>query len=1074
MTLRILPQFRPSVIICIGEAGELIREYLTPNYAMHPRRLQKPASPSTYHLLANIDPVLRDCIALLQVVTEGDDANPGEALAFPLLDNTFPDDDDDMPKGAGTLAEMIFKALFSVMLARRFDPIWEEDYSISVSRAQVFIVGDPNKNNAPWFAEILKIVREAARKLHYEAPVCYILNSYEFGIDYSHTLKRPLNSPNLKWSAFELPNFSYLYESMITYPLLMTINRDEVRYATAESLLGLVASGLTAWPLYESEMQLPPDLENYARHVGNLSTSMIRFPRPTASRYCASQLTIDLIEKWRHDLDQSTIDPAQRVEVKDQADVLIDQLEGWISEREPRPFAEESRWPSFEILRQGNHPDSPKVAYRQADIYDHLVDKTEDLFELFAYRDITRAYRRRQDRTQTWADMANERWGLSIGQYDEWQRFAREAWNALDARVQSEIRREVDRRWAAVPNGFAVARVFVDEFGDELAKLARRVSETRKDHEVGYRNRRAYFARLADGNWESNRPPGPGGGSGGLGNTAVRARPSMGNTNASGGAGGGLVGRQQAGGGGSGGPPDPEEQIARDLRRRASYKQRIIPSIGVLVSLAVLGGIAATFAASALGVPFASLPIAGALLTALVALVNAGFLAGRWIDSIAARKTILAFDRARYIHRCETQEDTERIHLLLVLRQRIDRMRGRLDNMDTFLEGISTTANGDGQRARDDLFRGAAATRDIFIANGERLQEHGAHTLDSLAANVEQARQNRPLEEWHRTLDTLRDRLIQELRQERLSLMEMEDQDLQRYLYHFTEQVIGGYLVGALVDISVALDKPDIWRDVLERVRRPLYFANTGVRDPHLTFVCGMPQDLNRATQARYIPANAFKVNTRSSEWLMVVSFFRGGDPQTIDGERLFPPKPLSQSDQASATSSPTAAPGVLPGIASAASPGAMPGGGQGPTPAMTPGAVPGAASGRSPNATPGPGELAMLPAPAREMQLEVEREEQILEGELFEDGAVVTGSAASVQPSGALPDYGLDDMNDPVWDIPVPESDTLTETSTDDEMTEESLNGSTAPDPEKTDPDPEKTISRTLKRPIKRSSRPS
>src|SRR5262249_10743358 len=143
----------PTLFIFIGKVGEQIREYLSPYYyGQYQRRLQDPPTASTYHLLASLDEAVRDSVALLQVVTEGPQANAWNPIAFPVMEE-FPEQDKYMPTGQGPLATMIQHALFSVQLGERIDKIRNAGYEVPNSRTQVFIVGEPNKTNAPWFAK---------------------------------------------------------------------------------------------------------------------------------------------------------------------------------------------------------------------------------------------------------------------------------------------------------------------------------------------------------------------------------------------------------------------------------------------------------------------------------------------------------------------------------------------------------------------------------------------------------------------------------------------------------------------------------------------------------------------------------------------------------------------------------------------------------------------------------------------------------------------------------------------------------------------------------------------------------
>jgi hypothetical protein len=895
MAQQVRPQVRPTLLIFVGKTGEQIREYLSPYYdGQQQRRLQDPPTPSTYHLLASLDDSVRDSVALLQVVTEGKQADASKAIAFPVM-KEFPHDK-DMATGQGPLESMIQRALFSVQLARRIDRIRQAGYEVPNPRTQVLIVGEPNKINTPWFARILEIVRQYAQSLNFEVPICYVLNCYDLGNDFSQSLKKSLGSPGLKWVNYETANFSYLYEPIIPYPAPLTVMPESVRYATAETLLAFAATGITSLRFIEDGVLLDahkPDLEDYSPYIGSLSTSMIRFPRPSVVHYCTTHLASELIQKWRHDLNASCITPEQRDRARSDGITIVDRLEAWIAPSEPRPLAEEKQWPSFEILRQANLPGVKQQASQQKDAYEQLLHETEKLFGLFSHQDILEDYRCRQERTQTWAEFTYERFNRASSTYEHWERTAQQSWHIMQATIDDHMRYEIDRRWSAGSNGFALTRVFVNQLDEGLADLTTRVSQWRHEHSLDYKEQQNRAAKMADRRWhipdnrQSLQGTGPSAQS-----SAGQARPTMshiaiqGNTGASittgtGGRPPGLAVPQHL--------PPAEDSIARCLYSRAVWKQNQVPSIGALCSVGLLGLITAVFSASASGLSSTLLVTASAALAAVITAGNIGFHLARKKEYVAAQKDISEFYSNYYHSKCTHREDLQRISLIRTLAHRVMRMRQRIEHMEAFFDERARTALDDAQEACHSLFEGPAATRDVFIADGERLQARGTHTLESIASKIGQMRKNHPLADWQRTLDMIKDHLAKDLQQNSRSLLDMNADQFQEYLYQFTQPIIEGYLTGPLVDISEALDKPGVWRDVLEQARRPLYTADIGVRDPYQLFVCGSSQALAKGTQ--HIPSNALQLLTKGNEWLLIVGLFRGGRPRAIDADMLFPVK---------------------------------------------------------------------------------------------------------------------------------------------------------------------------------------
>lgn len=902
--------FRPTLIICLGEAGTLIREYLSPYYGEVERQLQSP--PSRYHLLSNLDKPLRDSVGLLQV--DKDIATP-----FPIMSEFTTDP--EIPVQAGHLRKIIYQALVSVQLDRRLLAISSANYTVSNTRTQIFIVGEPGQDNKIWMKKVLGIVRDLVRSFHFETPVCYFLNDYGSEDDYLSTLKRSLTAKD-NWRNFELANFSYLYEHMISYPSPVFVTQNEVRYATAQAILGLAATGITSTTMFEEEMKLPLNLEDYADRIGNLSTSMILFPHAGARFYCGALLTSDLMKKWLGDLFKGLLPDRQREQVSDEARMMVDNIEDWLADRIPRPNAEESLWPSFRILRRKDHPESERLGYVQRDAYRDLVDQTAKLFETFSADIITDEYNARLDRSETWVDIAYDHCNKAEGLFNIWEQHARITWDALRDRIGTELRHEVDRRWPEAKNGFEVAKVYIDQMDNQLADLLNQVSRWRKQHDATYLADKKEFLKLSDGDWtideeQSNIQ--------GMDQTpGAQAAPQIRQGGADNLPGGGIVGAQQV----ANPKPDPytgpqflleeESDIARNLRRRAKWKQSRIPSLVTLSSVGLLGCITTAFAVSAFALPVVTQWITILGLALSYAIGNGSYRVWRERESRTAQAQVLDFYRRFYIHMCERREDLERIDLVRTLRRRVRAMRARIDDIETFLNNVQNSAISEAESVRDQLFDGPAGTRDIFIANGERLTKEGQHTLDNVFDKVEQSRKNHSLEDWHRTLDTMREELIRQLRQGRVSLLEMSERDVSEFLYGFTANIVDGYLTGplagSLVEIGAALNRPEIWREVLRRVKRPLYYANVGMREPQLMFVCGSAQDLKNS--ARYIPPEATRVHTTSSEWLMVVAYFRGGSPTAFDAKGLFPARSTKKSGGGAGGGG---GPGVAAGAAAAA-----------------------------------------------------------------------------------------------------------------------------------------------------------
>ena len=902
--------FRPSLIICVGKTGELIREHLSPSTYHHKtdgtENFERMADgeASVYHLLANVDDPLQQSVGLLQIVTEGKTPHPDIAIPLPPT-LSFPKDP-AMPKEPGDLENVIRAALRSVQLDSRMMNIKSQQYAIPNTRTQIFIVGEQDDINTSRMAKILGILRKATPDYHFDSPVCYFLNCNNVPGDHSTKLNKPRGAA-LNWSRYELANFSYLFEPVIPYPSPTFLMPNEMQYATAETLFALVATGITSIPEFENEMQLSLTLENYSDHVGSFSTSMIQFPHPAVRRYCSALLTADLMEEWHHTHEISDISDAGRSDLKGRAQGTARNIWEWMRDSVERPAAAKSLWPSLAVLLQSNHPRGKKemVAHREALL--RLRELTERLFTYFSDEEVEEISKGLK-KSKSWSDVANECSDRAVGFFPAWERQARMAWEAASARIDAEIRRDVDDFWENDDDGFEKARIFVDELDDRLVDIANETVRWRQEHEASYKSDREDYREKSIGEWNitenqsniigDNIPP------------TVNLRPTMGGQAPVPGAQFGPAVMGSGGGSSSGGagkgpqhlPPD-EEQIALNLGGRVSFKKGLVPSTPTLFGAGFLGWLGAVLTMQMFNVPSSANLVLNGGLALLVALGCVSLRMRRDSEFKKAQHDALAFYRRYYVRQCERREDLERISLLRFVKGKVYQMRDRLDHLSQFFQSMEDQARQEAERVVEMLFDGPGGVRDILIANGERLQKTGPHTLQSIANQVTTTRLNRPLEHWHSSLSAMKSELIVQLRDGPKSLLGMEEKEVQEKLYTFMADVVSGYLIGSLVNINAALDKPDIWREIQERVSKPMYFASVGLRDPYKVFVCGCSEDLTKS--ALYLRPDTVQILTRSKEWLIVAALFKGGEPTKLNADKLFPLKTVSASTSGSAPLSP-------------------------------------------------------------------------------------------------------------------------------------------------------------------------
>jgi len=217
-------------------------------------------------------------------------------------------------------------------------------------------------------------------------------------------------------------------------------------------------------------------------------------------------------------------------------------------------------------------------------------------------------------------------------------------------------------------------------------------------------------------------------------------------------------------------------------------------------------------------------------------------------------------------------------------------MRDKLEDLYPFIQTIQNDLEERATTTRQRLFDSPGSVRDIFVANGERLQKEKRNTLEDFASQITKLRVKEPVADWHQTPQDMKKHLITLFRSQRESLMEMNEEQALRQIYEFTLNVNRPYFKGPLVDIQSALDKEDIWREALDRVENPLYRAQVGIREPQFRFICGREADISRGI--RYIPADAYPVMLSDAhEWVLIAAFFRGGLPRALNVDTLFPHK---------------------------------------------------------------------------------------------------------------------------------------------------------------------------------------
>ena len=253
--------------------------------------------------------------------------------------------------------------------------------------------------------------------------------------------------------------------------------------------------------------------------------------------------------------------------------------------------------------------------------------------------------------------------------------------------------------------------------------------------------------------------------------------------------------------------PAREEDIARHLTLRIRWYYDLIPTpwsqgiasspLAVAVALAVLAMIP--------GPPFI---VAGLVLVCWAVILLTcwceRFLRKRKVEE--AKKDLLDFYRGSYAHRCERYEDQLRLRVTGPLRRQIHRMSVRLNDIHNFMQELRRQLQERAQNVEQALYNSPSASRNIFVANGERIQRERNNPHD-FAMQLTSWRMSRPVEAWHQEDRSMQEQLVTLFLQHHESLLEIDNETAFEQVYAFAKTITQAYFRGPLVDIQYALDQ---------------------------------------------------------------------------------------------------------------------------------------------------------------------------------------------------------------------------------------------------------------------------
>ncbi|HEX7967520.1 MAG TPA: hypothetical protein VF502_04830, partial [Stellaceae bacterium] len=717
-------QFRPSILIFIGESGRNIYEHLTSLFAVLPEDLHGGVG-----MLAVSERAPHAYAQVLSLLGADDDAATAR---------------EDARGEAGPLAELLAAMLRRVQSDREIRAIQQRGYAVPVPQTQIFIAGH---TTSPAFPMVLDAVAEELRRSRITTQICYVLS------DVPHdTESLPSWQRHLLGDAGQMPevNFSFLYEEMGQRGTFHS--QAETEYAAAEALFALVATSIESAPVVHQTTQKTLTTTDVDQRLGSLGTSLIAFPRAAAERYCTDLLGAELMRGWT-DTISAKADDALRREQRERAERDGEAIYRHLSDREERPLAGGPLQPDLAFLRE----------HHESQLH-QLQQRTEELFSAFAYDSVADEYAGNAT-GESWATLAARREGNAILAFHVWEQLARATWIAAAEDVERRIGAAVNELWLREESGVRRALAYVERLDEGFDLLRERLSTWRTGHRQEYDRELAELDRLSRGPWiPVDRAPTTVPTNTGDPATAAR-NPANADT---------IILPENARIDGAALQTTPthlprrEQEIVRRLALRADWLESQTPSIPNLAAAGVMGvAPIVVMALHALPLQFAAQPlvIVGVIALAAALAFLASWLVRRHAVRLAgdARDDVLRVYRRFYAYRCERREDELRVVLVGPLRRRVKRMRERLEHMQSFVESVQQALAADAEITRDQLFDGPSSLRDIYVANGERLTRDGEYTLTHFYAEVTRRRLANAHEDesWHRSPE----QMVQRLRQ---------------------------------------------------------------------------------------------------------------------------------------------------------------------------------------------------------------------------------------------------------------------------------------------------------------------
>jgi len=339
---------------------------------------------------------------------------------------------------------------------------------------------------------------------------------------------------------------------------------------------------------------------------------------------------------------------------------------------------------------------------------------------------------------------------------------------------------------------------------------------------------------------------------------------------------------------------DPRDYLPQELRKttqrlamRVAWARARVPSVGQLFGAGVMA--TPVLLVLALGLLWGArqyawtpLIITTVGVVALVAICCALARAVALRTLRDSEEDHLRAYRLYYAYLCAQWEDQLRVALVNPLARVVKNARERLDDIQRFIQRLENDMRDAAQATEDDLFEGPSGLRDVFIANGleltmRRENDAGGYHLEDFYRTVNQRREATPHATWQRNDLQIQHHLRKTLAEQRGGVIHLSNAAFEARIRAFAREVIRPYLTGELVSAEAALGARNGVAIWRGALSRSTILYRPDNDAPQYLYVAA--NDGARKTQPASLGVlqDATPIRTSHPEWLLLTRFQIGG-----------------------------------------------------------------------------------------------------------------------------------------------------------------------------------------------------